>query len=266
MLRRLPSWIWLLLALGFGGAATIMAMGWLKVQSGKQAQASDTVPVVVAVKEVGAATFLTGSQVMVRSWPKDSRPSGGFSQVEPVLGRVSRYSLGPGEPILESKLAPKGARAGLTALVPAHKRAMTVKVDEASGVAGFISPGNRVDVVVTLSRGEFSKDPFSKLVLENLLVLGTGQKIEKPEGDKPQVFPTVTLELTPEEGERLALATQEGHIVLILRSQEDKQLAHTRGVRTSLLLSRTMSGPEDKPRRRAMVEVLRGMDRKSVTF
>ncbi len=266
MLRRLPSWIWLLMALGFGGAATIMAMGWLKVQSNRQSQVSESLPVVVAVREVGTAVTLTGAQVALRPWPKDSRPAGSFAGVEAVLGRVTRYPLAPGEPVLEPKLAPKGARGGLTALLPSSKRAMTVKVDEASGVAGFLSPGNRVDVVVTVNRGAFSKDPFAKLVLENLMVLGTGQKIEKPEGEKPQIFPTVTLEVTPEEGERLALATQEGHIVLILRSQEDKDPAATQGVRTSLLLSPGgRPGLGEKPERRA-IEVVKGMDRKSVAF
>jgi pilus assembly protein CpaB len=152
-------------------------------------------------------------------------------------------------------------------------RAMTVKVDEASGVAGFLNPDNRVDVVVTVNKGDFDKDPVSKVVLQNLRVLGTGQRIEKRLGEKPQVVPTVTLEVTPEEGERLALATREGMISLVLRNQQDDQVVHTAGVRTSTLLGEvTRPGPvqEDPgnspPSTLYSVEVIRRLTKETMTF
>lgn len=150
---------------------------------------------------------------------------------------------------------------------------MTVKVDEASGVAGFLNPDNRVDVVVTVDKGDFNKDPISKVVLQNLRVLGTGQRIEKRLGEKPQVVPTVTLELTPVEGERLALATREGMISLVLRNQQDEQLVQTIGVRTSTLLGSPTPGPavqenkEDRPNPMLRtVEVIRRVTKESMTF
>ena len=108
---------------------------------------------------------------------------------------------------------------GMAGKVSPDERAMTVKVDEASGVAGFLTPENRVDVVVVMDKGDYNKNPISKTLLQNLKVLGTGQKTVTGPEDKPQIVPTVTLEVTPEQGERLALAAVEGRISLVLRGQ-----------------------------------------------
>ena len=245
-MRRLPSWLWLLMALVFGATATFMALGWMKTQSQRQvAQAPQKpmAPVVVAAKDVDAANGLKAEHLSVVQWPKESCPKGGFGSVEEVVGRVTTLPMSAGEPILEPKLAPQGTPAGMVALVSDKKRAMTIKVDEASGVAGFIIPNNRVDVVVSINRGEFSNDPLARVVLENLRVLGTGQKIIQKEPDgKPQVVPTVTLEVTPEEGERLALAAAEGHVCMVLRSQKDESLVATNGVKTTQLFKGTPTG------------------------
>lgn len=242
-MRRLPPWLWLMLALVFGAMATFMAMGWLKSQAKVAVTENviEMVPVVVAAKNIPPAVALSREQLKVHKWPSDLPLPGKFARLEELEGRVTAVSLSAGEPVLENKLAPKGVIPGLTALLPQEKRAMTVKVDEASGVAGFLNPDNRVDVVVTVDKGDFNKDPISKVVLQNLRVLGTGQRIEKSLGEKPQVVPTVTLEVTPEEGERLALAVREGAISLVLRNQQDEQVVQTGGVRTSVLLS---SAPE----------------------
>lgn len=234
------------MALVFGATATFMALGWMKSQSKRQALQAPKVlmaPVVVAAKDVDAAQSLKAGELSVVQWPQKNLPKGGFSSIEEAVGRVTVLPMGAGEPIMEPKLAPKGTPAGMVALVSDKKRAMTVKVNEASGVAGFIIPNNRVDVVVSINRGEFSNDPLAKVVLENLRVLGTGQKIIQKDPDgKPQVVPTVTLEVTPEEGERLALASAEGHISLVLRGQQDEALVATKGVKTTQLFSGADSG------------------------
>jgi pilus assembly protein CpaB len=274
-MRRLPPWLWLILALIFGATATFMAMGWLQSQSQKVAQQTkpEMVSVVVAAKDVPSAVALAGDQLKVRQWPQDSALAGKFSRLEDAVGRVTAIPMAAGEPVVESKLAPKGVIPGLTALLPPEKRAMTVKVDEASGVAGFLNPDNRVDVVVTVDKGDFNKDPISKVVLQNLRVLGTGQRIEKRLGEKPQVVPTVTLEVTPVEGERLALATREGMISLVLRNQQDEQVVQTIGVRTSTLLGSATPVPavqenkEDRPAPMLRtVEVIRRVSKESMTF
>ena len=274
-MRRLPPWVWLMLALVFGATATFMAMGWLKIQSQKVAEQDKTVlvPVVVASKDVPSAVALSSDQLKVRLWPSDPALVGKFSRLDDVTGRVTAIPLAAGEPILESKLAPEGVIPGLTALLSKDMRAMTVKVDEASGVAGFLNPDNRVDVVVTVDKGDFNKDPVAKVVLQNLRVLGTGQRIEKRLGEKPQVVPTVTLEVTPEEGETLALATREGMISLALRHQQDEQVVQTAGVRTSTLLGPVTQqvtvqedpGPTPPPAMYS-VEVIRRLTRENLSF
>lgn len=275
-MRRFPPWVWLVLAVVFATAATFVFMEWLKHQSqqslgGKSTEAA----VVVAAKDISAATPLEVGQLKVDRWKK--APAGSFAKPEAVQGRVAAFPFGAGEPILEAKLGPKGAPPGLPALLPAAKRAMTVKVDEASQVAGFLAPDHRVDVVATINRGDYSKDPLSRVVLQNLKVLGTGQKMEQRPGEKPQVVPTVTLEVSPEEGERLALAAQEGHITLVLRGQKDQGLVRTAGVTTTKLMKGQVSGASEaeeavpketvvpEPSRRS-VEVLRRLKRETVTF
>jgi len=278
-MRRLPPWLWLMMALVFGAMATFMAMGWLKRQAqvAKPTPTQQMAPVVVAAKDVPPTVALSREQLKVLMWPQDSALAGKFSQPGEVEGRVTAIPLAAGEPVLENKLAPKGVLPGLTALLPPDKRAMTVKVDEASGVAGFLNPDNRVDVLVSVDKGDFNQDPISKVVLQNLRVLGTGQRIEKTLGEKPQVVPTVTLEVSPAEGERLALAVREGMISLVLRNQQDDHLVPTMGVRTSTLLGRALPAPEvqapkvDKvaasiPPPLRTVEVIRGTAKESTNF
>jgi pilus assembly protein CpaB len=173
-----------------------------------------------------------------------------------------------GEPILEAKLAPKGVPAGLTALIPPEKRAMTVKVDEASGVAGFLNPDNRVDVVASFGDGSNKLEYVSKVVLQNLKVLGTGQKIETAPGGKPQVVPTVTLEVSPEEAEKLALAANEGHIRLILRGQKDQRLTQTTGIKTGILFEGLLGSQKTTAAGvpRQVAEIIRKVSRESVNF
>jgi pilus assembly protein CpaB len=268
-----------MMALVFGATATFIALGWLKNQPAQQTQeAVKTGPVVVAAKEIGAAMLLTPEQLVVRRWPLENRPQGSFAKPEDLAGRVVSLPMAAGEPILEAKLAPHGVPPGLTALLAPEKRAMTVKVDEASGVAGFLSPENRVDVLVTVDKGDFGKDPLAKLILQNLRVLGVGQRIDRSNADKPQVVPTVTLEVTPEEGERLALADKEGRISLILRPQKEEEQVNTGGVRASELFGQAAAQAAlpravevqgaslAPPPPRRTVEVIKGNKREALNF
>jgi pilus assembly protein CpaB len=271
-MRQLPRWMWLVMAGLFALAAALVAVGWLRASSRAPHEAGvQWAPVVAAARDIDAATELTPELLRVEPrWPQESRPKGSFGGPKKLKGRVTAYPLGAGEPILESKLAPQGVLPGLTALLPPHKRAMTVKVDEASGVAGFLNPDNRVDVVVTLNKGDYGNHPISKVVLQKLRVLGTGQKTEKRPGDKPQVVPTVTLEVTPEEGEALALAAQEGRISLVLRNHHDQERVTTPGMNALRLLGMVREPGPGEARKagpsRGTVEVLRGLARESVTF
>jgi pilus assembly protein CpaB len=268
-MTRLPPWIWLALTAVFVAAT---GLAWIMHRSPPAPSPLELARVVVAKSDIGPATRLSLDQLKVEEWPPEGVPKGSFARGEMVEGRVTAYAFTEGEPLLEKKLAPKGTSPGLTALLPPQKRAMTVKVDEASGVAGFVAPDNRVDVVVTVDKGDFSKNPISKVIFQNLRVLGIGQRIEARPGDKPQVVPTVTLEVTPEEGERLALSAQEGRISLVLRGQDDAQLVLTPGAVASRMFG-GLSGQEELPDpppapgpTRRTVEVIRGLQREPTGF
>jgi pilus assembly protein CpaB len=162
-------------------------------------------------------------------------------------------------------LAPEGTAAGLSGILDDGKRALTVKVDEVAGVAGFIHPGDHVDVLMDLPIKE-PADHFSKTILHNISVLTTGQIWETKGDNKPMVVNTVTLELTPEEAEVLNLASNEGKIRLALRNRNNTTIANTRGVTTSILISGAAAKKEDKvavqtAREEKRVEVIKGLDR-----
>jgi pilus assembly protein CpaB len=197
---RLPGWAWLILAIGFATLATYMAMSFLKRQAGVQPPKEKTSLVVVAKSAIDPANRVSPVQLKTEVWHQEKPPPGSFSTLAQLDERVAATLILPGDLILENKLAPKGTLPGITALLSPNQRAMTVKVDEASGVAGFLTPGSWVDVVVVVDKGEYNKDPLAKLLFQNLKVLGTGQKLETRPGDKPQIVPTVTLEVTPEQG------------------------------------------------------------------
>ncbi len=198
-------------------------------------------------------------------------PAGHYTSPEQLVGKVNRVKIIAHEPILESRLAGEGA--GLTVRLENGKRAMAVKVDEIIGVSGFIVPDDRVDVIVTttpLGAGGNQDHKISKIVLQNKRVLSVAQSTEQKDG-KPQVARSITLEVTPEEAEKLSLAYQEGPIVMALRGLGDDAEAKTLGSNKSSLLS-VASSRKGAPRPVAQapdkyrVEVIHGSDRKVVEF
>jgi pilus assembly protein CpaB len=179
--------------------------------------------------------------------------------------RVVKVPISQGNPVLFSMLAPEGTAAGLSGILDDGKRALTVKVDEVTGVAGFIHPGDHVDVLMDLSlKGD--KEHFSKTILHDISVLTTGQIWEQKGDNKPMVVNTVTLELTPEAAEILNLASNNGKIRLALRNRNNKTVAQTAGVTTSNLMdgqgakqeSKVAVQPAQVDKR---VEVIKGLDR-----
>ena len=283
-MRSLKPMLILLLALISGGAAAYMASGWLQrrsLQAQKPASASETTPVVVAAKDIIAGSVLSKDLLKVVDWPKNHPVAGAVAEVGNLNNRVARQNLVAGEVLLESKLAPVGTMGGMAGIIENDRRAITVKVDEASGVAGFIMPGNRVDVLLTVDKSEFTEDPMTKIILQNLMVLGIGQDLEmQKNGEKPKVVPTVTLEVSPVEGEQLALAAKEGHITLALRGWTENGKVPTTGIRVSSLVrsegreekksdpvfETPIASPPIGPSKKAGVEVLRGVEKEVVSF
>jgi pilus assembly protein CpaB len=223
---------------------------------------------------------LSKELLKVVDWPKSNLVAGSIAPSENLQNRVVRQNLVAGEIILEGKLAPVGTMGGMAGIIENDRRAITVKVDEASGVAGFIMPGNRVDVLLTVNKSEFTEDPITRTVLQNLLVLGIGQDLEtQKSGEKPKVVPTVTLEVTPPEGERLALAAKEGHITLALRGWTENGTVATNGIRVSSLVRESreekkyepafespIAPPSSGSSKQAGIEVLRGVEKEVINF
>jgi len=218
----------LLLALVTGLAAAVYAAGWISRQGNIAAN-----KVVVAAVDIELGTKINPQMLSTADWPSGSVPTGAFSDIKDLQERVTKAGVLRGEPILEGKLAPAGTRGGLSAVIAEGKRAMTVRVNDVVGVAGFALPGNYVDVMVNTQRdkdgrGEESKQ-ISKTVLEHVLVLAVAQEASRDD-TKPKVVSAVTLELTPEDAERLDLARSVGTLSLVLRNQVDKQPVVTTGI------------------------------------
>jgi pilus assembly protein CpaB len=221
--------------------------------------------VFIATADISPGTALTGQLLKEVTWPQEVIPPNCASSLREIEGRVVKVPIPQKNPVLFSMLAPEGTAAGLSGILDDGKRALTVKVDEVAGVAGFIHPGDRVDVLVDLSL-KAQSEHFSKTILHDISVLSTGQIWEQKGENKPMVVTTVTLELTPEEAEMLNLASNEGKIRLALRNRNNKTVAQTPGVTTSVLIGGLAAKKEakvsDQPARdEKRVEVIKGLDR-----
>lgn len=220
--------------------------------------------VAVATADVAPGNALTAASIKMASWPKELIPPQAASALNQVDGRVALSPIASGEPILFSKLAPVGTAAGLSSLMEENKRAFTVRVDDVTGVAGFLHPGDKVDVLADLKMREES---FSKTILQNIKVLSVGQTWEQKGGQsKPTVVNTVTLQLTPQETEVLNLASNEGKVRLVLRGRRNDTIVQTEGVATSALFGVAKKEEpkpviEEKKEAERTVEVIKGLER-----
>jgi len=207
------------------------------------------VDVVVATQPIEMGVSLTESHVKLIAWPARSQVAGAFAKVEDVVNRGLVAGVAENEPITEGKLAPRQAGAGLPPAIRPGMRAMSVKVNEVIGVAGFVTPGTRVDVIVTLHE---DKDSLSRVVVGNVQVLTAGTRYDEAQAKKDgKAIPStvVTLMVSPADAERIALAANEGQIMLALRNPLDKDSTPTAGVRTGGLKGQTPSAPQAPPAR-----------------
>lgn len=201
--------------------------------------------VVVARADLALGTELRQDDLSATEWPSESVPEGAFSQPSELVGRGLIASVVRNEPILPAKLASKEAGAGLPPIIPPGKRAVSVKVNEVISVAGYVLPGTFVDVLATASPTGRPEEMTSKIVLSQVQVLTAGTRMENQQDGKPMQVTVVTLLVTPEESERLALASTEGQINLALRNPVDKQSPATTGIRPAGLLG---MAPAPRPR------------------
>lgn len=214
-----------------------------------------TQPVVVAAADLQLGTAIKKEDLTVVHFPEGTAPEGTFSQPADLVDRGLIVPVVKNEPILSAKLASKEAGSGLPPVIPEGMRAVSVRVNEVVGVAGYVLPGNRVDVVATASPTESRSDTTSKVVLSNVQVLTSGTRIEQDQDqNKPMQVTVVTLLVNPEQAERLALASTEGKIQLALRNPLDQGAPDTPGIRTAGLMGGkpVPAGPAPRtaPRRR----------------
>lgn len=241
MERRKMLIVVLIVAIALGGIATYSIWSYLQSKQQEVERAKvDMMEVVAAAENIPLGSTIEQRQLKKVLWPRANVPPGTFQDPGLLVGRTVVSNIVVGEPLMEAKLASGDSKSGVMAyIIPEGHRAMAVAVNDVAGVAGFVLPNSTVDVIVTTTPPRGPR--ISKIVLQNLRVLAVGQKMEEKEGKAIQV-PTVTVSITPEEAEKLALASNVGTLQLLLRGAKDNVPASTRGASTDNLLSGSRMG------------------------
>lgn len=209
------------LALSLAGGAAWLANRWIQMQvQPASAKGDPTTFIVVAAQTIPMGQKIVDTHLESAGWPADRVPDETFRDADEVKGQVAAQTIYQGEPILKKKIAEHATGSTLSALITRNKRAVTVRVNDVVGVAGFVLPGNTVDVLATDKSSR--NDPKAKTVLQNIKVLAVDQTTGSK--DEPTVVRAVTLELTPEEAEELVDARAEGEIQLALRNSMDVEV------------------------------------------
>lgn len=236
----------LLMAIVIGALTSAWVYRYLRSQqaaidAARTASSAATVDVVVANATLPIGERIEATQLKIVRWPAGAEPEGTFQAVDKVAGNIARTTIERNQPLIESQLV--NQQAGLLPLlITDGMRGMSVKVDGVTGVSGFITPSSRVDVLVSgTPEGGGAAEQMSKVVLQNIRVLATGTSIEHLD-NKPVEVPTVTLLVSPEDAEKLTLATRQEPVRLMLRNFHDDESVHTTGITV-----RTLFGQERKP-------------------
>jgi pilus assembly protein CpaB len=266
----------LLLAVVTGGLAGYLALAQLQQQGIASPAAevrSNRVRLAVAARDLPVGSVLRTEDIKLLDWPGEVLPMGYAASAADIVGRGLMTPVRENEPLMSSKLADREAGGGLPILIPEGMRAVSVRVDEVVQVAGFVTAGTRVDVLVTLSR---DNAPITRAILQNMQVLAAGQTIERDEEGRPMTVTVITLMVTPDQAERLTLAANQGQIQLALRGMLDAQEVRTTGARIAGLVdgarpataatARSVAVPSAPRERGTVVETYRGGQRTLNTF
>jgi pilus assembly protein CpaB len=223
----------LMLALAFGGSAAV-GVSALVGAKGQSVKTEDTVKILVAIADIPRTGIVSSDLVKMRDFPKDLVPLGAITKVEDALNRAVLNPLVKDEPVLETKLAPKGAGSGLAAIIPKGMRALTITTPSInSGVAGFILPSNKVDVLLTIPTAQDDDKTgggSTTTLLQNVEVLAVDQRVDAPAENRvdPTEMRSVTLLVTPDQAAKLDLGQAKGTLHLSLRNMEDDANANPR--------------------------------------
>ncbi|PYR14805.1 MAG: Flp pilus assembly protein CpaB [Acidobacteria bacterium] len=233
-MARMRVFMVFVLAISAGGALAYGTYNF--VQKPPRTVSIPTRPVVVAAADLDIGAELRRDDIRIIDWPANAVPAGAIGDPKDVIGRSIVLPVIQNEPILPMKLASAEAGSGLPPAIPPGLRAVSVRVNEVIGVAGYVLPATRVDVLATVSPTGQNTDMTSKVILTNVQVLAAGTKIERDtDKGKPLAVSVVTLLVAPEEAERLTLASTEGKIQLALRNPLDKTMPETHGIRPAAL-------------------------------
>jgi len=241
-----------LLVLAIALVAALGASYAMYVAIGRMPVRTVTTPevqTVVAARRIVVGGMITTADVKLVPWPAKSTVPGSFTSIDKVVNRGAVVPIAENEPITEDKLAPLNSGAGLPPTIRPGMRAISVKVNEVIGVAGFVVPGTRVDLVVTLDEQAREREAMSRIVLSNLEVLSAGTKIDQDKARKDGAAiaaSVVTLMATPDDAEKITLASTKGRIMLILRNPLDVEPSRTSGVRLAALLGPAAPPPVEK--------------------
>jgi pilus assembly protein CpaB len=223
----------LFVAIAMGGIAAFLVRNWLESHSRASVSAQPTATIVVASKPLAFGTLVTAENVTEIPWSAKALPEGAFRSTAEILAdgrRVVLSALEENEPILHSKVTGPGQRASLSLLVREGKRAVTVRVDDVRGVAGFILPGDFVDVVLIQAEvGTVKRDSYSEILLQHVRVLAIDQLANERQ-EQPTVAKAVTLEVTPDQAQKILLASNIGKLSLILRQPGEVSVDPSRRV------------------------------------
>ena len=235
--------------------AAVASLGMYRIVSRMPVAAAEvkSVDVVVAHHPLKLGTLVKPDHVKLVKWPAETPIAGAFTKIEDVVDRGVIMAVAENEPLTDAKLAGREAGAGLPPSIPPGMRAVSVKVNEVVGVAGFVVPGTRVDVMVTLTNRQQGQESITRIVVSNAQVLTAGTRYDQEKAKEGTPIPStvVTLLVTPEDGERIALAASEGQIMLALRNPLDTNQTTTNGVRTAGLLGQSATPPPVKAPRAA---------------
>jgi pilus assembly protein CpaB len=255
MSRSTRTLLVLALSLVVAGGASFLVLQRVQNIPVREVEVSNY-QVAVAAKALPVGSMVTASDVKLIAWPQSSPVEGAFTKAEDVVNRGLVVPLLENEPFTAAKVAMPGAGAGLPPIITPGMRAISVKVDEVIGVAGFVVPGTKVDVVMTLNEQEKS---VSRVVVNNIQVLAAGTKIDQEQAKDGRPLPAtvVTLLVTPEDAEKISLASSVGRITLTLRNPLDVEPTTTNGTRVATLMgvaAQPTVEPRPQPRPRPTVE------------
>jgi pilus assembly protein CpaB len=277
-MRKRRPWFMLLLALTSGAVAALLALRYLRERATPlMAAEPKRATIVLAARGLPVGAVVGEQDLKMVSWPAEAVPSGYVRSVADAVGRGVITPVAENEPLLTTKMSTKDAGGGLPIIIRDGMRAVSVRVDEVIGVAGFVLPGTRVDVLLTLDKGTSRPQSITKTLLQNVQTLAAGQSVTRDKEGKPQTVTVITLLVSPDDAELLALASKEGRLQLALRNTLDTLAVATSGARADKLSPSSPSGASPNRSQRTgavstpkanptVVEGYRGGERTLTTF